>query len=77
MTKNHFLLNEVARAVSKTVPCKPYQIAYLLTTGVIEEPKLRINNKRVFSAKDVERIRDIFQQRRAKPVRGGSNDESQ
>lgn len=64
MNKNHFLLNEVARAV----PCKPYQIAYLITTGVIEEPKLRINNKRIFSAKDVDRIRDIFLERKIKKM---------
>jgi len=63
MKKDHFLLNEVARAVSKTVPCKPYQLSYLLTTGVIEEPKLRINNKRIFTAEDVNRIRDILQRR--------------
>jgi len=63
MNKDHFLLNEVARAVSKTVPCKTYQLSYLLTTGVIEEPKLRINNKRIFTAKDVNRIQEIFQRR--------------
>lgn len=63
MNKDHFLLNEVARAVSKTIPCKPYQLSYLLTTGVIEEPKLRINNKRIFTAKDVDCIREIFQRR--------------
>jgi DNA-binding transcriptional MerR regulator len=63
MNKDHYLLSEVARAVSKTVPCKPYQLSYLLTTGVIEEPKLRINNKRIFTAKDVDRIRGIFQRR--------------
>lgn len=68
MNKNHFLLNEVARAV----PCKPYQIVYLITTGVIQEPKLRISNKRVFTAKDVDRIRDIFRQRTAK-AKGGSH----
>ncbi len=69
MTKNHFLLNEVAKAI----PCKPYQIAYLLTIGVIEEPKVRINNKRIFTAKDVDRIRDIFRERAVKGRRGGSH----
>lgn len=67
MNKNHYLLNEVAKAI----PVKPYQIAYLLTTGVIEEPKLRINNKRVFTAKDVDRIREIFRERAAKARKGG------
>jgi DNA-binding transcriptional MerR regulator len=69
MNKNHFLLNEVAKAI----PCKAYQIAYLITTGVIEEPTLRINNKRIFTAKDVDRIREIFQERTAKARRGGSH----
>ncbi len=69
MKQDHFLLNEVARAI----PCKPYQIAYLLTIGLVDEPKLRINNKRVFTAKDVDRIREIFQKRAAKARKGGSH----
>ncbi len=73
MNKDHFLLNEVARAVSKTVPCKPYQLSYLLTTGVIEEPKLRINNKRIFTAKDVDCIRAIFQRRIANSKYAGQS----
>ena len=58
MTKNHFLLAEVA----KQVGCRPYQIAYRITTGVFPEPELRINNKRIFTPADVEMIREYFQQ---------------
>ena len=57
MTKNHFLLTEVA----KQVGCRPYQIAYRITTGVFPEPELRINNKRIFTPADVEMIREYFQ----------------
>jgi DNA-binding transcriptional MerR regulator len=57
VSKNHFLLNEVARQVG----CQPYQIAYRITTGVFPEPELRINNKRVFTAEDVEAIKMYFQ----------------
>lgn len=57
MKQKHFLLNEVA----KQAGCRPYQIAYRITTGVFPEPALRINNKRVFTAKDVEQIRAYFE----------------
>jgi hypothetical protein len=45
----------------------------LLTIGVIDEPSVRINNKRVFTAKDVDRIREIFQERAAKARKRGSH----
>jgi len=61
MTHDHYLLNEVAKQVGR----KSYQIAYLITTGVIEEPEIRINNKRVFRNNDVEKIRRVFQTRAA------------
>jgi DNA-binding transcriptional MerR regulator len=69
MKKTYYLLNEAAKDVSVTVPCKPYQIAYLITIGVLEEPALRINNKRIFTNQDVERIREVFVERadKAKP----------
>jgi hypothetical protein len=40
---------------------------------VIEEPTLRINNKRIFTAKDVDRIREIFRERAAKGRKRGSH----
>jgi DNA-binding transcriptional MerR regulator len=53
----HFLLSEVARAVGR----KPYQIAYMLSNGEIEEPKLRIGNRRVFTHEEVATIKEIVQ----------------
>lgn len=53
--KQHYLLGEVARVVG----IKPHRLAYLLTNSVIEEPKLRIGGKRVFSHQEVERIKEI------------------
>jgi DNA-binding transcriptional MerR regulator len=60
--KEHYLLNEVARLIG----CKGYQIQYLISNGKIEEPKLRINNKRVFTPEDVARIREIFKIKKAR-----------
>lgn len=67
MEKQHFLLNEVAKRVGQ----KPYQLAYLITIGVIEEPKLRISNKRIFSTEDIERIRQVFRDRACKAGKDG------
>ena len=67
MKKTFYLLNEAAKHVSETVRCMPYQIAYLITIGVLEEPALRINNKRIFTNQDVERIREVFVERATKP----------
>lgn len=65
MNKQHFLLGEVARLVG----VRPYQITYLISMGVIEEPQLRINNKRIFGPKDVEKIKRVFADRRAEAAR--------
>lgn len=67
MKQEHFLLNEVARLVG----CKGYQIAYQIANGNIEEPKLRINNKRVFTLEDVARIREVFKVKKARKVSNG------
>ena len=56
MTKEHFLLREVA----KRLGVKPYQIAYALSVGLVEEPELRISNKRIFREKDIERLARHF-----------------
>ena len=50
---NLLLLGDVARLV----PCKPYQVVYLLTTGQLPEPALRLGGRRVFTQEDVVRIR--------------------
>ena len=54
--KKHLLLKDVARLLK----VKPYQITYALTTGLVEEPKLRIANKRIFDAEDVARLAAHF-----------------
>jgi len=52
MNQNHFSLGETARILK----VQPYRIVYLLTTGKVPEPKLRLGNRRVFSLGDVQRI---------------------
>ena len=54
--KKHLLLKDVARLLK----VKPYTITYALTTGLVEEPKLRIANKRIFQAEDVARLAAHF-----------------
>jgi hypothetical protein len=54
--KKHLLLKDVARLLK----VKPYQITYALTTGLVEEPELRIANKRIFQAEDVARLAAHF-----------------
>jgi DNA-binding transcriptional MerR regulator len=50
------LLSDVARLV----PCKPYQIVYLLTSGQVPEPALRLGGRRLFTEEDVDRIRNLL-----------------
>lgn len=57
MSQQHYILHEVARAVGR----KPYQIAYMISNGELDEPKLRIGNRRIFSHEEVVRIREIVQ----------------
>lgn len=52
MNTDYFLLGDVARILR----CRPYQIVYLLTTGQVPEPALRIGNKRIFTIPDMQRI---------------------
>jgi len=56
MTRQHYLLKDVARILK----VKSYRIAYALSVGLVEEPQLRISNKRVFQAEDVERLAAHF-----------------
>ena len=56
MKKKHYLLREVARLLK----VKPYQIAYALSVGLVEEPKLRISNKRVFQEDDIQKLAAHF-----------------
>lgn len=54
--KNHYLLNEAAKAVG--VP--GYRIAYAITQGHIADVKERINNHRLFTQEDIQRIKTFF-----------------
>ena len=56
MDTKHYLLSDVARILGR----KPHQIVYTLTTRQVPEPTLRVANKRVFSAEDVERLARHF-----------------
>jgi hypothetical protein len=54
--KKLFLLSEVAGVLRK----RPWQVAYAITSGMVPEPKLRISNKRIFVAEDIERLAAHF-----------------
>ncbi len=56
MKKKHFLLRDVA----KRLGVKPYQIAYALSVGLVAEPTIRISNKRIFQAEDIDRLAAHF-----------------
>jgi hypothetical protein len=53
MKTQHLLLGETA----KLLGIKPYRLAYALSTGLVEEPKLRISNKRIFQQEDIQRLK--------------------
>ncbi len=42
--------------VSRKLGCEPYRIVYLLTTGKVPEPRLRLGNRRLFTTDDIARI---------------------
>lgn len=56
MNQKHYLLKDVA----KRLDVKPYQIAYALSVGLVPEPMLRISNKRIFQAGDIDRLAAHF-----------------
>ena len=64
--KQHYLLNEVARKLKR----KPYQITYMLSTGIVKEPKLRVCNKRMFTTDDIEQLRQAFSLRDLQEAHG-------
>jgi hypothetical protein len=49
---NLYLLGEVSRRLG----CEPYRITYLLATGKVPEPRLRLGNRRLFTEEDIARI---------------------
>jgi DNA-binding transcriptional MerR regulator len=56
MTKQHYLLNQVARLVG----VKAHKIHYAISNGYLAEPVERINDKRIFTEKDVATIKAYF-----------------
>lgn len=56
MHQQHYLLAEVARLLG----VRPHQIAYALTNGLVEEPRLRIGGRRVFLPEDVRTLARHF-----------------
>ena len=57
MTKTTlYTISEVARMLKK----QPYQIVYVLGTGKVPEPKVRIGNRRAFDGGDIKRLQHHF-----------------
>lgn len=56
MTQKLFLISEVAHRLD--VP--KHRIAYLLMTRKLDEPKLRMGNRRVFTNDDAKRVADAL-----------------
>ena len=56
MTQDLYLISEVAERLD--VP--PHRIAYLLMTRKLDEPKLRMGNRRVFTNDDAKRVADAL-----------------
>lgn len=54
MTNNLYLLGDVARMLG----VRPYRIVYLLQTGQVPEPALRLGCRRIFTNEDCRRIAD-------------------
>ena len=69
MTKNQFILSEVA----KIAGVKSHVVVYAISAGNIPEPCLRIAGKRIFSTKDVEAIKKYFENRPEKNKREATN----
>ena len=57
MDMDFFSLGDVARILR----CRPYQVVYLISTGQIPEPRLRIGGKRIFTMPDLHRIAEKLQ----------------
>ena len=58
MKNQNLLLKDVVALLGGKV--KPYQITYAISVGLLPEPQLRIANKRIFQASDVEKISTYF-----------------
>jgi len=56
MTTNYLLLGDVSRLLG----VKPYRVNYAIVNNLVEEPALRIANRRVFVRKNVEQLAEHF-----------------
>jgi DNA-binding transcriptional MerR regulator len=50
--------------VARHLGVQPYRISYLLNTGRIREPRVRVAGKRAWTADDVEVARKVLAERR-------------
>ena len=57
MNETLFSMREVARILR----VQPYQIAYLLNTNRVPEPKVRLGGRRAFAAEDIRRLAERLQ----------------
>ncbi len=69
MNQQHFLVNEVARLIG----VKAHQIQYAIASGFLPEPAERINNKRIFTPKDIAQIGAYFTEKRKRRARHEQN----
>jgi hypothetical protein len=58
-TKQHFSISELALAVGE----KPWRLAYYITRGEIPGASVHLPGRRVFTAEDVNSIREALQRR--------------
>lgn len=56
MTQDLYLISDVSERLG--VP--PHRVAYLLMSKKIEEPKLRMGNRRIFTDDDAKRVADAL-----------------
>jgi len=56
MNQTLYSIREAARILRK----QPYQIAYLLDNNRVPEPRVRLGNRRAFSAEDIRRLAAKF-----------------
>lgn len=55
--RNLYSIKEVAKILKK----QPYQIAYVLETGRVPEPKVRLGNRRAFDMDEIKAMLDYFE----------------
>jgi hypothetical protein len=56
--------------VSQRLGIIAHRLVYAIMSGKVPEPKLRINNKRIFQSDDVKRLADHFGAKLSKEANG-------